>query len=53
MGHLIRVPILPMALLLLGLTGCVVETPVQRDVVVERPAPPSTVYVAPATVVPE
>jgi hypothetical protein len=44
-----RLVIVPAVLLLCGLAGCVVETPAQRDVVVEHPAP-QTVYAAPAPV---
>jgi hypothetical protein len=45
-----RIAIVPVALLLCGLAGCVVEgPPPPRQVVVERPAPP--VYAEPPAAV--
>jgi hypothetical protein len=45
MGRSIRLAMLPAALMLCGLAGCVVETPAPQRVVVERPPPPPPVYV--------
>jgi hypothetical protein len=43
-----RIAIMPAVILLCGLAGCVVAgPPPQREVVVERPAPPQAVYVRP------
>ncbi len=48
MKRCFRLAFLPAALLLCGLTGCVVETPARREVVVEHPAPPPPVVYRPA-----